>query len=365
MRRTPISSKRCNISPVCHLLTTLLAASLIGCNLYATPIHTGEKVMSELTKTMRPVCFGRLVIEIPSVSKVSGWEQKVNYTKIKSVDHPSPNRKSFEAKIAQQEKQLRASPNDADGMLFKSRIGLSPDSELLVYRKGKVDHRIYQLDALYWRPSFEYLFHSEISTEDLAEGIDIITNVVKSFIPTPTTDLLNIPPGLCIEHGVVTGNEFRGESVTIGGLIEEYPGVIFSFSTQSTDRGPEEPRMIARIERSFGMGDAIGRDVSAATRFIRKGRRTLNGLDGQELVMRATIDGVTHMSADAEFYGEPNSLDKPDIKVSLSDQTHDDNTHQPYNKNLTEKEFLALWDALLNGVKPRPKNQWGADSIRK
>ncbi|MBU1424453.1 MAG: hypothetical protein KKH12_10360 [Gammaproteobacteria bacterium] len=322
--------------------------------------------MSDLTKNMRPVCFGRLVIEIPTVSKIRGWEQTVDDTIIESLDHPSPSRKAFDTKITQREKLLRTSPNDTDGVLFKNRIRLTPESELLVYRKGKVDHRMYQLDALFWQPSFEYLFHTETTNKYLDTGIARITKVVNNYHPTPPTiDLLSIPTGLCIEHGVVIGNEFRGESVSIGGLIEEYPGLFFSFSTESTDRGPEEPKMIARIERSFGMGDAIGKEVSAATRFIRKGNRKLNGQDGQELVMRATLDGVTHMSADAEFYGEPNSLDKPDIKVSLSDQTHDDNTHKPYNKNLTEKEFLALWDALLNGIKPRPKNQWGADSIKK
>jgi hypothetical protein len=114
-----------------------------------------------------------------------------------------------------------------------------------------------------------------------------------------------------------------------------------------------------------GQGDKIGKEITAATKFLRKGNRKLNGQDGQELVMRVTLDGKTSYEAMAEFYGEPNSLDKPNIKVSLSDQSHDDNTHKPYGKNLTEQEFLALWDAQLNGIKPRPKNQWDADSIKK
>jgi hypothetical protein len=257
------------------------------------------------------------------------------------------------------------SPHDTDGVLFKNRLHLSPDSELLVYREVKSDRRMFQLDALYWHPSFEYLFHSETTNKYLVEDIDGITKVVKSFVPMPTTDLLSLPPGLCIEHGVITGSEYRGESVAISGRIDEFPGAGFSFSTESTTQPPEEPRMIARIERSFGMGDAIGKEATASTGFLRKSKRKLNGQEGEEIVAVMTIDGETSYEANAEFYGEPNSLDKPDIAISLSDQTHDDNTHKPYGKNLTEKEFLALWDALLNGIKPRPKNQWGADSIKK
>lgn len=349
-----------------YLLTTIIVGAICGCGLFANPSNAAENNMIDLTKTMRPICLGRLVVEVPSVSKIRGWEQEVDDTKIESHSAPSPNRRLFDERNAQQEKLLLTSPSDTDGVLLKSRIQLTPDSELFVYRKGKLDHRIYQLDAHYWRPSFEYLFHTETTNKYLDTGIARITKVVQSFIPTPpATDLLSLPPGLCIEHGVVTGNEFRGESVAIGGVIEEYPGAFFSFSTQSTDQGPEEPRMIARIERSFGMGDAIGKEVSAATRFIRKNKRTLNGRPGEEIVAVMTIDGETSYEANAEFYGEPNSLDMPNIEVSLSDQTHDDNTHKPYSKNLTEKEFLALWDALLNGIKPRPKNQWGANSVKK
>lgn len=121
--------------------------------------------------------------------------------------------------------------------------------------------------------------------------------------------------------------------------------------------------MIARIERSFGMGDKVGEEITAATKFLRKRKRQLNGQDGEELVMRITIDGATHLDAKAEFYGAPNSLDKPNIEISLSDQDHDDNTHLPYNKILTEKEFLALWDTMLNSIRPRTKNQTGTGSI--
>jgi hypothetical protein len=347
------------------LLPALLAASLWSYNLYATPINTGERNMSDLTKSMQPVCLGRLVVEIPTVAKIRGWSQNVDDTKIELLDHPSPNRRTFDTNISQRVRQLKMSPHDTDGVLFKNRLQLSPDSELLVYREVKSDRRMYQLDAPFWRPSFEYLFHTETTNKYLETGIERITKVVKSFIPMPTTDLMSLPPGLCIEHGVITGSEYRGESVAISGRIDEYPGAGFSFSTESTSQPPEEPRMIARIERSFGMGDAIGKEATASTRFLRKSKRKLNGQEGEEIVAVMTIDGETSYEANAEFYGEPNSLDKPDIAISLSDQTHDDNTHKSYGKNLTEKEFLALWDALLNGIKPRPKNQWGADSIKK
>lgn len=361
---------KASLSPILnstYLFVVLLAVALYGCDNYATPVNTGEKIMSELTKTMRPVCFGRLVVEIPTAARImDGWDQKIDYIKIESVSPTSLNRKTFEAKVAQLEKQLKTSPHDTDGVLLKSKTQLTPDSVLFVYREDQSDNFLYQLDVMFWSPNVEYKFHLEISTEDLAEGINMISKVVKSFLPTPTSDLLNLPPGLCVEHGIFTGTEFRDEEVAFAGRIDEYPGLGFSFQTQSTDRPSQDPTMIQRIEDSFGMDDDIGRAVTAATRFIRKGKRQLNGQLGEEIVIIYKENGETTMDAQAEFYyTAPTSLDRPIIRVSLSDQTHDDNTHQPYNKNLTEKEFLALWDSLLNGIKPRPKNPWVGDSNKK
>ena len=343
------------------LAIALLATTLCSCALFAAPVPQGKNSMTELTKTMKPVCVGRLVIEIPEVAYIKGWDQEVNYTKIESVTPPSQNRKSFDAKLNQREKMLMAPSPDNDGALLKSKTQLSPDSILFAYRKSK---RVNRLDALYWRPGLEYLFHKDASNEYLKEDIQVITDVTKSFIATPTTDLATLPPGLCIEHGVITGadNEYRKEHVAVSGRIDAYPGLTFSFSTESASQPSDDLTMIQRIDRSLGMGDAMGKEVSAATRFIRKGKRKLNGQDGEEMVLVATINGITHMEAKAEFYAEPKVLDKPIIEVSLSDQTHDNNTHQPFNKNLTEKEFLAMWDAMLNGIKPRPKNAWGVDS---
>ncbi|MBU1424450.1 MAG: hypothetical protein KKH12_10345 [Gammaproteobacteria bacterium] len=78
----------------------LLAGVLCGYNLFACPCNAAENNMSDLIKDMRPVCLGRIVVEMPTVAKINGWEHEVDRTKIETVDHPSPNRKYFDTKIA-------------------------------------------------------------------------------------------------------------------------------------------------------------------------------------------------------------------------------------------------------------------------
>ena len=337
-----------------RFISALFAATLSGCALNSTPINAGAEDMTELTKNMQAVCVGRFVFEIPSVARINGWDQKVDRTKIETISRPAINKTAFENKIAQRVTLLKTSPHKTDGILFKDKIQLTPDSQLFVYRENESNRRIFELEAWFWRPALEMKFHAGISNEDLVEGIDDISKVVKSFSPVPTSDMTRLPPGLCIETGVITGSVPRGEAVAVSGRIDQYPGASFSFSTQTASKPYDDLTLIQRNDRSFNLGDRLGKEISASTTFLRKGKRSLNGQKGEEIVAVITINGETSMEANAEFYTEPKTLDKPSIEISLSDKTHDDNTHKPYPKNLTQEEFLALWDALLNGIKLRP-----------
>lgn len=81
--------------------------------------------------------------------------------------------------------------------------------------------------------------------------------------------------------------------------------------------------------------DTVSSDAS--TKFLRKDNRKLNGQSGENVIAVNAMNGRTITDAKAKFHLEPNSLDKPDITGSLRDQAHDDNTHVPFDKNLTEK----------------------------
>ena len=113
------------------------------------------------------------------------------------------------------------------------------------------------------------------------------------------------------------------------------------------------------------MGDALAKTMTESTKFLRKGKRTLNGQIGEEGLISGTLDGNPFMGANAEFYGVPNVLEKPFIKIALTYDPDNDNPQQSNKKSLSEKDFLALWDALLNGIKPRTSSLWGGDSIKK
>lgn len=350
------------------LLTISLVTILSACNTTEIPVHTGEKIMTELTQTMRPICIGRLIFEIPAAAKLEDWNHEVDEINVNSISPPSLNQKSFDAKVSQLESKLKTSPHKTEGVLLKSKTQISPERILFISRESNTDTKGYQVEALFWQSNIEYQFKDSTTNKYLEETTEIISKLMKSFIAIPSLNPSNAPPGFCLENGVLTdtgkSTEFRGEVISVKGRIEDYPGLEFDFSTSSTNRKNEDPTLLERNARSLGLGDAIGIAISNSTKFLRKGKRTLNGQSGEELVLINNLDGEISMHANAEFYGEPNILDKPVIRISATYYPQDANTQEPNSKTLNEKEFVALWDSLLNGIRPRSMSLWG-DTTKK
>ena len=353
--------------PCNGIVKSLLAISLLAmfssCNSFETPVHTGEKIMSELTKTMHPICLGRLTIEIPDAFVLEHWQYEVDYIKINSVSPPSLNQKAFVAKVDQLEKKLKTSPHKAEGVRMKSKMQLTPERVLFIYRDKENEINLYELESPIWQSNVEYQFKTTTTNKYLDSAINRITQISKSFVAIPNLNPSNAPAGFCLENGVLTdtskSTEFRGEDISVKGSIENYPGLEFEFSASSTNRKDEDPTLLDRIDQSFNFGDAIGIAIKNSSRFIRKGKRNLNGQSGEEFVLINKLDGEINMDASAEFYGEPNVLNKPYTSLSITYRTPTDSTQTPKSKTLTEKEFVALWDSLLNGIRPRKNSLWG------
>ena len=254
----------------------------------------------------------------------------------------------------------------AEGVLFKTKTQFSPERLLYVYRKNATDTKGYIVEALFWQSNIEYQFKNSTTNKYLDETTEIISKLIKSFVAIPNLKPSNAPAGFCLENGILTDDSnratFRREVISVKGSIENYPGLEFEFDTSATSRKNEEPTLIERNDRSFNFGDAMGIAVLNSTKFLRKKKRSLNGQSGEELVLINRLDGKTSMSADAEFYGEPNVLEKPYIRISLNYSVPTANTETPNKKTLTEKEFVALWDSFLNGIRPRKTSLWGDTS---
>ena len=150
--------------------------------------------MSELTKTMRPVCVGRLIFEIPAVATLEDWRYEVDFIKINSIFPASQNQKTFDAKVNQLENKLKTSPHKTEGVQLKSKTQLSPERFLFVYRKDSKNSSGFGLESLFWYPNIEYQFKATSTNKYLEETNNIISALTKSFVAIPNMTPSNAPP---------------------------------------------------------------------------------------------------------------------------------------------------------------------------
>ena len=185
------------------VITVLKTAVLIACVFISTHTNAGEKKMTELTKNMQPVCVGQFEVSIPLIARIKGWSQNIDDTEIDSITPPSQSKIAFDDKIAQNETKLISTPHKTGGVLFNKKIQLSPEATLLVHRADRHDNFLYKLDAMFWSPSVEIIFHTKTTDSYLDDGIARISKVVNIFSPMSTANLMSLPPGLCLNNGVI------------------------------------------------------------------------------------------------------------------------------------------------------------------
>ena len=132
----------------------------------------------------------------------------------------------------------------------------------------------------------------------------------------------------------------------------DYPGVLIGFESRTSDRpaNPED-KLITRVLRTDkrGLPDRLPKTTLRQT-----DQRRIAGLNAEELVRKYKLPEGLAMLGWAEHDAQPSRPDQPEIKLGLELEPLDDRTQKPHLNLPSEGAVLALWDAILNSVRPRP-----------
>jgi Tle cognate immunity protein 4 C-terminal domain len=149
----------------------------------------------------------------------------------------------------------------------------------------------------------------------------------------------------------MTGFDHQGSGAIFD--FPDYPTLRVIVNTDVTD-SPDDEGLLARSDRHTPAFYLSFPEAKVET--LRRAKRTVHDATGEELVqvlkkdknpeMRETGDVYNFV---LEFSGVANSMEKPALKVSLD---YDDDPAAA--KRLTPEEILALWDAVVKSLRPRP-----------
>lgn len=322
---------------------------LAGCK----PSEKERAVASRLVERMTTHAVGRHLVDVPSDFEMEGgnvvltYGLDTNFTTVRvEIENFSATPESFAAFV--RETKLKVSSETHDKLLNTSMlietIELSPTAVLL--RSYRDSLRINS-------------FHTELIA---LVGTVLVTAWKDSYDGNyaPTTKRLT---RVASQLSDVSSETDGGKGFQIGKLLiatdhdQEYGDAFFRSKTASAVlvkvlvnalMPDPSPSLITRWESARWVEATMGRKPKT----VRRGVITLAGMQGEELLTEADMDGRLVMKLWAESKRPTPGFATPLLEVQLDSEPNSPEekaTPAPW----TESDTIAVWDAIVKSVRPK------------
>jgi len=308
--------------------------------------------MTKLTASMHSFCVGRFILDVPAQAKLPHLFQRIHGMGGVEISGGIA-RTAYDLRAKEKEAELRAKPHQKEGsVLHEVWRPEGVDGTLFVHRDSDYAIGHFAILAYFWRDGRMFTFHYGASNDGIQESKDELMRAFSS-IESRANDEIPKAAGSCIESAFLPGSGFRSESVSADFDFPDYPNLKVFLLTNVTD-SPDDEGLLARTARHTPAFEKSYPTAKVET--LRRAKRTVNGAAGEELfevLKEDKNDPYTKPNGDRyrahwEFVGVANSMEKPELEIRLN---YDD---KPGSKRLTAEELLALWDAVVNSLRPRP-----------
>ena len=321
----------------------------------------------EFHMPMKPYAAGRYQLDIPEPSTLAGWgRQDVTQLGTARV-FPDISQRKFQKMAQDRVAELKSVSKNFERFVSDTSLDTVPAGKgtlLEKYVEGPLPNEWNVLfwdddgiksdfcksETYYWLQDPKklpgdgvgYCFDSDFSAnaskqqnemKDIANGLSLIRlRGDNDEMPEGT--------GFCFQRAFVpyevpTKGEVPFEAISTEWRLKNHTDVVISLYTQGAPKVKPEG-LIARSKRAGG----------PPFQGIRSRKRTIDEYPGEEVVLNAKDEnGTSGFNAMWEFEGgNEKDLIKPFIMVQMF-SGHGDK--DPVNSSLSEKEFLAMWDAIL------------------
>ncbi|WP_158245998.1 MULTISPECIES: T6SS immunity protein Tli4 family protein [unclassified Pseudomonas] len=290
-------------------------------------------------------CFGRFLIDLPPQAEVRAgyylWGDN-----IEALDETPA---ALAAKINQSEQELKSQQHDSKGSMFLRRLDFGAGASGLLSWSSEVASKVYLLDTYVvshptWRA---YRWKGNVSADREPRAIELSTLLARSLRSREPNEVPS-EPGFCIDRAYIAGSNFQSERFDIGVTFPDHPGVHFEF-TSST--GAEEDRLLDRVSGFLAGAARMVLGIETLRKRARGGP-----VPADEYLLASTDKGQRIYTFAWEAQGKDGSITEPNISAALGvlERSPDSNGKLPAPPFKSDKEALALWDAIIGSVRLRP-----------
>ena len=338
----------------------VMALALTLVSFLASSVQTDQdkQKVAKMTGKMKTVCVGRFLIDLPAEATVRLRRGFISGYDVASTDRETDA--EFSERLAQLETDLHAAKDTEGRVALQSSKPLSAETG-----QGKVF-----VHDRHWAQGFEgariidfesidlqgMLRLPQVSIEARAKGMaldsgDELVRLLGRFRATLSEDIPS-EPGFCIGHAIVRDpyEHPDNESIVMFAGLPGHPDVSIVLSSMA-GLDPA-PRLLERHAITVGRRHIL---VRLAFSQLREEARTVNGLDGDELVMRVREPNfTTGYSFQWEMPGRPNDLNAPLLMLELDSGTNPESGGKPVQSTLSEEAMIDLWDRIVGSIRLRP-----------
>ena len=318
--------------------------------------------VAKMTEKMKTVCVGRYLIDVPSQAEVDLTHERIDGFEIVSAEESEPE---FRQRLATREVEINrggdGSASRALGGIVESRelripgmigrtiiFGRTRSYEVIEGRR--VDVEWVSVEAHAHTAGMSFTLSAKYVDESDANAVDGLLARLKirgeDEIPTVS--------GFCVSRAFFAEPlpAHKSEQVAMHLSMPDHPDV--ALTLLSVAGGHPGPGVLARYAK---MDANAGPDELLRVTKLRSEPRSINGMDGEELVERIReFNFTTTYTLNWEHRGADGDLLRPYLSLEAQAGIGERPGDKPAGASLHEDALLALWDNVASSVRLR-KNQ--------
>ncbi|MCA8276009.1 hypothetical protein LGN17_26355 [Burkholderia sp. AU30280] len=314
---------------------------------------------NSLLSKVRPWCIGRLVFDRPVSSEISNENYKYRGEKLVTTHNVLVG--TYDAKVAVREKELRTKQR-VNPVNLEEKTGHAwlekafspvPHSRIFVFNNAVAKAAILPFDTE------GYLFANRtlIHTTGMI-GADVLDRAESTYNDTyrriKMRDNWTVPtePGFCFDGGIVTGASTYTEEVSQSfALMPGRPALLVIKLRDAVD-GDQAPPLTSTLPALRAKLDRM----PGSYRILRQGKRTVAGMDAEEVLFALKDGDVTVYRFYLLAPGNPATLAQPhtSVELLLGAPARDDLPPNQSTSPVDEAGALQTWDTLVNSLRARP-----------
>ncbi|WP_157202141.1 T6SS immunity protein Tli4 family protein, partial [Massilia sp. Root335] len=319
--------------------------------------------VAKMTEKMKTICVGRFLVDVPSRAEVSLSREMMDGFDIATVEEDETTFRervaAREAEITAQGAQGVAADSNGVGSMVEARDLRVPGmiGRLLIYGRT----RSYSMEGS------RRLDDEWVSVEAHAhlDGMSFSLSMQYADVPDGRTAeaLLarlrlrgenEIPsvPGFCIGRAVFTEPlpPHKTEHIAMHVGFLDHPDVALALASL-----PGGDRDSSLLTRFADMDKEANPDELLRVTKLRFGKRTINGIDGEEVLERIReLNFATTYGFMWETPGVQGDPVHPFLSLELQGGISPRPSGKPVDTSLHEDAVLALWDRISSSIRSRP-----------